>query len=314
MEAILWLLFLSLIAAIFIWAFRRIGSNDQAERGATSVNPALIGRAASAADVRAFLAPNHERIEASRRAVTHINFVKMDQDDPMTSKIGGAAYWPKNQAIPVDEKGKPLFLLAQIRLDELPGNAEFPRNGMLQFFIQANHFYGANFDSKSDSTALSQQRNFKIVHWPSIESNFTTIAARASSSLPHAPTQPFRMQFVAGEESLSIGDFRFDRLYGKQGYWRALEAFSAEQGISEDSFSDLLFEQLDASGHKLGGYPYFTQEDPRTEVGLELLFQLNSDDAAQIMWGDLGVANFFIAPSDLKRGDFSRVLYNWDCH
>ena len=122
------------------------------------------------------------------------------------------------------------------------------------------------------------------------------------------------MQFELCEESLSISDFRFDRLYGESNYLYALEAFAHENGVSEDSLTNLLYEQFASSEHKLSGYPFFTQEDPRTEDGMELLFQLNSDDAAQMMWGDLGVANFFIAPSDLRRGDFSRVLFNWDCH
>ncbi|MDE5859478.1 MAG: DUF1963 domain-containing protein, partial [Oscillospiraceae bacterium] len=32
-----------------------------------------------------------------------------------------------------------------------------------------------------------------------------------------------------------------------------------------------------------------------------------------IMWGDMGVANFFISENDLKNLDFSKVAYNWDC-
>jgi uncharacterized protein YwqG len=44
-----------------------------------------------------------------------------------------------------------------------------------------------------------------------------------------------------------------------------------------------------------------------------LLFQMDTDDEVGIMWGDSGVANFFIIEEDLKNKDFSRVLYNWDC-
>ncbi len=32
-----------------------------------------------------------------------------------------------------------------------------------------------------------------------------------------------------------------------------------------------------------------------------------------ILWGDAGVGNFFINREDLKRRDFSKILYNWDC-
>ncbi len=37
------------------------------------------------------------------------------------------------------------------------------------------------------------------------------------------------------------------------------------------------------------------------------------DDGWEIMWGDAGVANFFIEEEDLKNKRFDRVMYNWDC-
>jgi len=66
------------------------------------------------------------------------------------------------------------------------------------------------------------------------------------------------------------------------------------------------------------GSPYFTQYDPRSyKENLEkyniCLFQMDTDDDAEIMWGDSGVANFFIQEKDLAAEDFSDVLYNWDC-
>ena len=73
--------------------------------------------------------------------------------------------------------------------------------------------------------------------------------------------------------------------------------------------------------HQLGGYPYFTQNDPREENPEykdfdTLLFQLDSDFSGKkdlVLWGDSGIANFFINREALKRRDFSQVLYNWDC-
>ena len=79
---------------------------------------------------------------------------------------------------------------------------------------------------------------------------------------------------------------------------------------------DAVFRNFSPICHKLGGYAYFTQWDPRETEGeirdYMLLFQMDSDD--HIIWGDVGVGNFFINPSDLKKKDFSKVFYNWDCH
>ena len=63
------------------------------------------------------------------------------------------------------------------------------------------------------------------------------------------------------------------------------------------------------------GYPSFTQCDPRCgEYQGEyetLLLQIDSQD--DIMWGDSGIANFFINEKDLRKLDFSNVMYTWDC-
>ena len=62
------------------------------------------------------------------------------------------------------------------------------------------------------------------------------------------------------------------------------------------------------------GYPSFTQEDPRTEDSPfdTLLLQIDSmqdeGNSYSILWGDCGVANFFIPRANLERLDFSQVL------
>ena len=75
----------------------------------------------------------------------------------------------------------------------------------------------------------------------------------------------------------------------------------------------------DAFGHKIGGYPGFTQEDPR-DIAAEddhdiLLLQIDTDNIGdrEIMWGDSGVANFFISRENLKQRNFQDVIYTWDC-
>ena len=38
------------------------------------------------------------------------------------------------------------------------------------------------------------------------------------------------------------------------------------------------------------------------------------DRSFEIIWGDCGVANFFINSEALLKKDFSKVIYNWDCY
>ena len=72
---------------------------------------------------------------------------------------------------------------------------------------------------------------------------------------------------------------------------------------------------LEGAGHKIGGYAYFTQSDPRDYNNNQkdeiLLLQIDTDE--QIMFGDSGVGNLFINPKSLKEKDFDQAWFNWDC-
>jgi uncharacterized protein YwqG len=100
------------------------------------------------------------------------------------------------------------------------------------------------------------------------------------------------------------------------GWKRRLPFFEALEKNNPTLAADLedrLCNVFKDSGHKIGGYLYTTQYDPRGEEcrDWQLLFQMDSD--RKIMWGDVGVANFFIHPDRLRARDFSTVLYSWDC-
>ena len=103
----------------------------------------------------------------------------------------------------------------------------------------------------------------------------------------------------------------------KEEFGEDISDMNAYQYLDDEDY-DALYE-LDNSGHWLLGYPFFTQYDPRgaykTHYYDTLLFQMDSDgdEIDYVLWGDCGVANFFINKEDLKKKDFSSVWYNWDC-
>jgi uncharacterized protein YwqG len=68
----------------------------------------------------------------------------------------------------------------------------------------------------------------------------------------------------------------------------------------------------DAAGHKVAGYCAFTQDDPRsTDDPMVSLLQLDSD--AAIMWGDTGIAHWFLREAELRSYAFSKTRFYWDC-
>jgi uncharacterized protein YwqG len=309
-----WMIVVVIAVAIgFVLMVARSPKASEAMTGNPTIDKMLEGRRATAEDLAAFLAPVQAKLEASKRPVLPITGVDFPEDAPTASKIGGRAWWPVGVAAPTAADGTPLVLLAQINFAEVPATPGYPRSGLVQFFIAGNEYYGANFDGKLGVRDLAEQRDFRVVYWPDLEQPATSLPVRTSDLLPHTPDKPRRMLFGMGMEDLTERDVRFDALFAG-GHYRALEAFAEAHGVSEDSLGQAVTDRYSGGGSKLGGYPFFTQQDPRRDGEFELLLQLDSDDEEGMMWGDSGVAGFFIRPADLARGDFSEVVYNWDCY
>lgn len=115
---------------------------------------------------------------------------------------------------------------------------------------------------------------------------------------------------------MPVFDFRYEDT--KE---RVIENSDDKAAAAADYQDEDFQEGINPNGHKLGGYPCFTQEDPRGNYSDyskydALLFQLDSDDTekkTKVMFGDGGVCNFFIPSEKLKKHDFSDILYTWDC-
>ncbi len=277
-------------------------------------------RPVSRAQATELIKPWTSALEKTRRDVVLVN-LRPGTDDPKASKVGGTPFIAEGGDIPKDASGKPMFLLAQINFTEFPKVEGYPESGLLQFFIASDSHYGANFDGELDEALLSQQKNFRVVY----QADLTKGAAakdypklpEGDLMLPFDPKKPLSMSFSKTTETISTDDFGFREVFGDE-YFQLVEKLAQKSGVNEDSLEEVLFEVLDPNNFsaKVGGYPDFTQEDPRRPGSKrKLLFQLSSHQASdsEVMWGDLGVAGFFITPDDLKSLNFSNVMYTWDC-
>ena len=237
------------------------------------------------------------------------------------SKFGGLPYIPQSEDVPKDSSGRQLRLLAQINLSELPKNDFMPEQGMLQFWAVDDDVTGANFEN------LNENDNSRVIYWNDIDETVTKEQIEAKYT-PYCEDEgyfpicgEFGLSFELAEEGISSNSYLFDKLFSEKWNKRypdcKIESFSE---LPEDDNEDLLSD-LSGFGHKIGGYPAFTQCDPRTDDNYlagysQLLLQIDSmgTDKNEIMWGDGGVCNFFIKPDDLKNKDFSKTAYNWDCY
>ncbi|AEE50943.1 YwqG family protein [Haliscomenobacter hydrossis] len=253
------------------------------------------------------LEPFQEKVQATQQSTIRIHPKTTPPVHLWQSKIGGKPYWPKDSAYPQNSLGKPLFFLAQFNFAEIPALEGFPQKGILQFFILNDDTYGLNFDAPSDN------ENYRVVYHPepllsaeNLENDFAFLPDFHEDT-PIPPEATFALDFSLEAEWLGPPDYQFEAVYP--------EAFLDQFGDEKDELMDFFYELgSKSSGHKLGGYAFFTQYDPRNAAKpMQLLFQLDSDSDIESMWGDMGIANFFIYPEDLKNLRFDRVLYNWDC-
>ena len=206
----------------------------------------------------------------------------------------GRPWLPANTAYPKDTKGQPMLLLAQINFGNMPPLPDFPDKGILQFYISA--------------TEWTEMKDYKIIFWedPSVETTLMTdFSFLTEELLENSPIEcPHELCFDLVDVYGSAQDVRTKDI---------LTILGSDE-ITEEQ-EDMIYKLFDGTGHKLSGYAYFTQEDPRyTDKNKNdvLLLQIDSDKA--IRFGDSGVANFFIPKDALLKKDFSKAWLNWDCY
>ena len=209
-----------------------------------------------------------------------------------SSKFGGLPYWTRGEEYPKAQDGANLYLLAQINFSEVTNLADYPNRGLLQIFIKADDTYGCSFDS--------EQKDLRAMG--------VNCAGEQKSEMPLQKEYALSFEKTQTYSHPHLDDFDGVLKNAAQVLGFSVYDKSAYEVLDEDSFN-AFFE--DGAKHQIGGYPDFTQNDVRREGDI-LLFQMDSGD--EILWGDVGIANFFINPEDLINRDFSNVLYNWDCY
>lgn len=246
------------------------------------------------------LTPYRERITKTERSMIAIGIENQPPDDLLASRIGGLPWWPAAKPYPRDGKGKPLYLLVQINFAEVPPLEPFPSSGLLQFFIGTDDLYGCDVDNPRKS------EGFACVYHEAVDGraldDFSFLNIRDGILPMHEPLSARRLVFEVGKMPVDCSDYRFEKLLPE---------------LSEDeTLRDAYCEFVMPPAVRLGGYPTFTQTDPRywpTGADLGEFTLLTVDTTDGIMWGDSGVAQFFMHEQDLCRRDFSKVVYNWDC-
>lgn len=267
------------------------------------------------------LEPYREQIETSRQEYVKIQAIQCREDElTLTqSKLGGYPYMPEGFEYPLDSKEEMMMLLIQINFAEVPRLEGYPTEGILQFFVADDDSLGMDYSFSEDDIDL--QHNYRVIYHPNVD---TSDSRRTFIDVPVLSQAEFEL-------TPNAHSLEFEK---KVGYvplmgadcWNILHEhilhFAPE--ITDDQARQRIryayYNAVDEPmiWHKIGGYAHTIQEDirigynPKLYLGDHIqLLQITSENS--IMWGDGGAAHFFIDPSDLRRRDFSKVVYFWSC-
>lgn len=264
------------------------------------------------------------------KEVIYIKAEKADDLSLEESKFGGFPFVPLGGAIPTNAEGSQLALLAQINCAQLPENNMYPSDGWLQIWCLEDEMYGFCSDT------IQPETNQKVLYIPAgtqgepLERVEAMYQPYTNEECPlwfvdeQGAIWGMRLSFTHGQQGITYSDGRFRDLFldrwNKRYPEQAVENF---YDLPDEIFENVVdIHDGPDCAHQLGGYPYFTQYDPRYERDsteltkyTEVLFQIDSqfDTKWDLCWGDAGVRNLFISREDLEALDFSDLLYNFDC-
>ena len=242
------------------------------------------------------------------------------------SKLLGVPWLPVGKTYPLDVDGEPLQLLAQVNFAELQPVADFPDEGILQFFISPvetrEQVWGMRlynertFNAENFLRALQQQDYFRVIYHADVKRGAEqgVVPQVAMGYLPVNQEAKVRFDHETGYATTS--DYRFENVFGADAY-EYFEQFGQQSDLVWEQYDDFVDQYSIA---RVGGYAVFAQEDPRVvspDDDWVLLLQIDSyttNDGVEVLWGDVGVGSFHIRREDLLRRDFSAVLYSWDSH
>ena len=247
----------------------------------------------------------------------HITPTEISEGDIFMSKFGGLGYWDNRMEYPKDDQGNQLILLAQINFDrDKFDDPNLPSSGLLQFYVLPDDTFGADYDDLMNSkykVIFHEKVNYDIKKEDLVDIKTNIMLKDEDEYFPF--NKELKIEFEETCDYLSPVNACFREVLNDI----VKEEFNIDVSdtplyrVFGEGIMDYLHENLNTSGSKLLGYPHFTQTDPREiekyKDYKKLLFQMDSDRKVGIMWGNYGIANFFIKESK----NFNDILYTWDC-
>jgi uncharacterized protein YwqG len=247
----------------------------------------------------------------------------IDNKEPasLDSRFGGAANLPDETEWPRRDNGRPLALLAQLNLRDVPSDMPGylgPREGLLLFFYDAWLMMevvesGENSPWTDDGMTFGPENQdaWQVIYVP--DTNLAKPRNYPEDLYESAKMPAKKLIFQPMWTLVDWDSPRFEELDLSEeeieNLWEVLDILR---------YSD---EEDQVPPHLFLGHAASIQGPPDIEAGIdtkndgwELLLQIESDEEMHWMWGDVGSLYYMIQPDHLREHQFDQVYGVFQCH
>lgn len=234
------------------------------------------------------------------------------------SRLGGEPDLPPGEPWP-EWQGMPMSFLVQIDLATvagLPGADVLPSDGLLSFFCEGEIWRGGPWDGRSwrvlYTPAGASLERTPIPDAMPEDSIFAAcgLTPRPGVSLPYHHEPQIMALGLSWDESDAYLDVRDPGAGSIPTEHRLLGWPDPVQNAEMELECQLMSTGIEWSWDDMDRIRAELESDI---AEWRLLLQLASDDAANMMWGDVGLLYFWIREPDLAARDFSRVWMILQC-
>ncbi|MCX5297948.1 YwqG family protein [Streptomyces sp. NBC_00193] len=246
--------------------------------------------------------------------------------DDVVGRLGGLPALPIASQWPAWEGHGPLSFIASIDCARLPKaslDIDLPEAGTLLFF-----YFDGQLDD-GEALVLAEDR----ASWAGARVLHVAADEKVAEREAPAGLKPYpAVQLTARAQMTATEPW----------HPRVRDAFAPgaplgnryDHPVCAQDFLDALWEFGGEVGHQIGGHAHSVQNpveievaeavldgevpwhDPRLSEETDnwvLLAQFDSEDTADMMWGDAGVLYWLIRPQDLAERRFERAMFTWQC-
>jgi uncharacterized protein YwqG len=258
-----------------------------------------------------------------------VRFHRAEAGDVVVGQLGGSPALPEDLEWPRSAAGRPLGFVAGIDLARVPTGSldiALPADGML---LMSYRDPSEDPDTRfwiSDPVPVRQPPTGHIVFVPT----GTETAVRTEPGAAVYPEIPLALEVTATGPDWEHPLLR----YAAGDLSEADQEFLAEPYNSDD-FRDEISMRMETPHHYLGGYAHPVQRSVEVAAAMQRLgssvsytdpalweearlwtslVQIDSDDDAEMMWGDSGSLYWVMRRDDLAAGRFDAAAFIFQCY